>query len=81
MKNASKNQGIRRVDVTNGETNERETANELTSVGTALSVRDLDREELTQVYSRYQFDPVEPNEQLENIHSKKEEVLFEYSLK
>jgi len=52
-----------------------EEAEELTSVGTLPNVGELNREDLTQVYNRYQFTPFNPSEQLESIHNDREKIL------
>lgn len=63
-----------RVDVTKGDdTTEPELSQlyeveELTSIGTVPSIRELDREELTQVYQYYTMKPVKPPVQLAAIH-------------
>ncbi|KAG8273783.1 hypothetical protein J6590_014422 [Homalodisca vitripennis] len=47
---------------------------ELTSIGTLPNLRELNREELTQVYQRYTFSPSEPSEQLQPIHREREKI-------
>uniref|UniRef100_A0A1B6GC48 Probable ATP-dependent RNA helicase spindle-E n=1 Tax=Cuerna arida TaxID=1464854 RepID=A0A1B6GC48_9HEMI len=68
---------VKRIDVTEGENSASQLfqPEELTSIGTLPNLRELNREEFTQVYQRYTFSPPEPSEQLQSIHKERDKIL------
>jgi len=76
MVEMSATQGAARFDVTGGELSHMEQLEELTSIGTVPNVRELHVEELTQVYSRYNFEPInQTNDHLKNIFDQREKIV------